>query len=426
MGEEMMSRVGSMTLFLLVLLVLPSLASTEERNASPRHRVVLAFEPVGYWPADEGRGTTLHDRSGNGNHGTIYSVPWKDGSLVFENDVYQWVQIPCRAPYRSRSFSMGGWVFNALHKRKRVSGENEFRFGALIIGQPFKPAADGKLKWSTWGAKLETDGAMLRFGLPGTGGMSPLEIVSGKEAYIPGGADAGTGKRAREAHRASPDALGSIDAGVGLRSGQWQHIIYTYTESGEAKLYIDGELAHTAVDVPYTPSETPFVFGGGRWGTFNLGGTLSMAGSLRDMVIFDRTLGEEEIRKLAAMTRPSGVPADTAASAGEMVSLPESPGQLIEIVKDETLDRDQRAAAVLELSQMGDAARGSVPVLAEQLDRIDRENGAHLPRVEEFFRNALIKALLEIDTESERTEVLLGQALAKPYFDSLDLSRSYL
>ncbi len=26
---------------------------------------------------------------------------------------------------------------------------------------------------------------------------------------------------------------------------------------------------------------------GGRWGTFNLGGTVSMAGSLKDMVIFE-------------------------------------------------------------------------------------------------------------------------------------------
>ena len=421
----MMNRTLYMV-FLSALLVFSSLASIGGMNNSSRQKVVLALKPVGYWPADEGRGTILHDRSGNGNHGTIYSVPWRDGSLVFENDVYQWIQVPCREHYRNHSFSMGGWVFNALHKRKRASGEKEFRFGALIIGQPFRPVARGKLKWSTWGARLETDGAMLRFGLPGRGGMSPLEVVSGKEAYVPGAAETSSGKRAREAHIASPDGLGALDVGVGLRSGQWQHIIYTYAHSGEAKLYVDGELAHAAGDVAYTPTETPFVFGGGRWGTFNLGGTLSMAGSLRDMVIFDRTLSAEEIRNLAARTKPSGAPAGTAVASSGMPDVPDGPGPLIEIVKDESLDRDRRAEAVLKLARMGEKARGLAPVLCEQLERVDRENGAHLPRVEEFLRNALIKALLEIDPGSERTEALLGEALAKPYLDTLDLSVNYL
>lgn len=397
----------------------------------PSHgEAVLALRPVGYWPADEGQGKVLHDRSGNANHGTIYSVPWQDGSLVFENDVFQWVQVPCRESYRGRNLSMGGWVFSDLHKRKRTGGENEFRFGALIIGQPFKLENGGKLKWACcWGGKLP-GGAMLRFGLPDKGGVSPLELVSGKEAYVPGTVEAGTGERAREAHKASPEVLGPLEAGVGLQSGQWQHIIYTYaqsgTQSGEAKLYIDGELAHAAQDVPYTPSETPFVFGGGRWGTFNLGGTLSMAGSLKDMVIFDRTLSQEEIRKLTATTKPSGMPGNIAVADGEKPDLPGALDQLIKIVNDESLDRDRRAEAVLKLARMEENASGAASVLAGELERIDRKEGAHLPRVEEFFRNALIKALLEVDPNSERTQGRLAQALAKPYLATLDLSRSYL
>ena len=394
--------------------------------ASRGYERVLALKPVGYWPADEGKGSVLYDRSGNANHGTIYSVPWKDGSLVFENDVYQWIQVPCRESYRGRNFSIGGWVFSTLHKRKRAGGEKEFRFGALIIGQPFRQVKGGKLKWSNWGGRLETDGAMLRFGLPDKGGLSRLEVVSGGEAYVPCTAEADTGKRAREAHRASPDVLGFPKDGIGLQSGQWQHIIYTYDQSGEARLYIDGELAHVAKDVPYTPSETPFVFGGGRWGTFNLGGTLSMAGSLKDMVIFDRTLSQEEIRKLAAMTKPSGRPGEIAVADDTGPDLPDGPDPLIKIVKDESLDRDRRAEAVLKLARMGKTASGAVPALAGELERMDRDAGAHLPRVEEFFRNALIKALLEIDPHSERTEALLGKALAKPYLDTLDLSMSYL
>jgi len=370
------------------------------------HKAVLALKPVGYWPADEGQGKVLHDRSGNANHGTIYAVPWKDGSLVFENDVYQWIQVLCRESYRGRSFSMGGWVFSTLHGRKPTGGDKEFQFGALIMGQPFKLQNGGKLKWATiWGAELKhTSGALLRFGLPDKGGLSPLEVVSGKEA----------------------DVLGTVKAGIGLKSGRWQHIIYTYAQSGQAKLYIDGKLVHAAEDVPYTPSETPFVFGGGRWGTFNLGGTLSMAGSLKDMVIFDRTLNREEIRKLTATTRPAGVPAEIAVPSSEKRDLPAGPDQLIQIAKDGSLDRDHRAEAVLKLARMGKKASGAVAALAGELRRMDRENGAHLPRVEEFLRNALIRALLQIDPESERTDAVLAAALAKPYFRTLDLSRSYL
>ena len=385
----------------------PGMRDAGERVPT-HHEAVLALGPIGYWPADEGQGKVLHDRSGNGNHGTIYSVPWKDGLLVFENDVYQWIQVPCRESYRSRSFSMGGWVFSALHKRKRASEaqEREFQFGALIIGQPFRLQDGGKLKWAAiWGTSLQhTGGAMLRFGLPGKGGLSLLEVVSGQEA----------------------DVLGTVQAGIGLQSGHWQHVMYTYAQSGEAKLYIDGELAHSAGDVPYTPSETPFVFGGGRWGTFNLGGTLSMAGSLRDMVIFDRTLSQAEIRTLTAMMKPSRVPGEITVASGEKSDLPDGPDQLIKIVEDESLDRDRRAQAVLELAKMGGKASGAVPALAGELERIDREQGAHLPRVEEFFRNALIKALLDIDPDSARTDALLAEALAKPYLATLDLSRSYL
>ena len=412
---------------LVVGMLLMTCAALQAGAGGVHREAVLALRPVGYWPADEGQGKVLHDRSGHANHGTIYSVPWKDGSLVFENDVYQWVQVPSRESYRGRNVSMGGWVFSAMHERKPTGGENEFRIGALIIGQPFKLGNGGKLQWgSCWGGNLEPGGAMLRFGLPDKGGVSPLEVVSGKESYVPGTAEAGTGERAREAQKASPEVLGPLKAGVGLQSGQWQHIIYTYAQSGAAKLYIDGELAHAAEDVPYTPSETPFVIGGGRWGTFNLGGTLSMAGSLKDMVIFDRTLSQEEVRKLTAMTKPSGMPGKIVVADGEKRDLPEALDQFIKIVKEESHDRDRRAEAVLKLARMGEEANAAASVLAGELEKIDREQGAHLPRVEEFFRNALIKALLEIDPNSERTGGRLAEALAKPYLATLDLSRSYL
>jgi hypothetical protein len=43
---------------------------------------VLALKPTGYWPADEGGGTVLHDRSGNDNHGRLFNLSWEESGLL--------------------------------------------------------------------------------------------------------------------------------------------------------------------------------------------------------------------------------------------------------------------------------------------------------------------------------------------------------
>lgn len=85
----------------------------------PRHASVLALNPVGYWPADEGSGDVLHDRTRNANHGSLHSVPWDaDKRLLDFTGAYQWAEIPNHPEYQSPAFSMGGWVFT----RKIVRG----------------------------------------------------------------------------------------------------------------------------------------------------------------------------------------------------------------------------------------------------------------------------------------------------------------
>jgi len=52
---------------------------------------------VAYWSFDEGSGNTLHDLSGNENHGTIYGAVWTGGksgnALYFDGDD-DYVEIP--------------------------------------------------------------------------------------------------------------------------------------------------------------------------------------------------------------------------------------------------------------------------------------------------------------------------------------------
>ena len=72
------------------------LVAGESQENTDRHRAVLAMQPVGYWPAGEGEGDVLHDRSGNDNHGRIYHAPWRNGLLDFTSG-FQWAEIPSHA-----------------------------------------------------------------------------------------------------------------------------------------------------------------------------------------------------------------------------------------------------------------------------------------------------------------------------------------
>ncbi|MFO7902887.1 MAG: LamG-like jellyroll fold domain-containing protein [Pirellulaceae bacterium] len=356
------------------------------------------LEPVGYWPADEGRGEMAHDRSGSQNHGTIYSVPWRDGLLDFENDVYQWIEIAHHSDYASPAFSMGGWVFSRREYSKK-------HYGVLIIGQPFtpRPPKDGALAWAIWGGRLETDGAMLRFGPPpgDSPGPSLIEVVSGQQK----------------------DAVGSVAEQVELATGEWQHVFYTYDESGTGRLYLNGKLAQSADDVPYKVADTPFAIGGGRWIWH---GCKSLDGSVRDMALFDRALEAEEVASLYEATQPEKEPSPSEPPRKETSRTVDDLDELIAQVRDEELEEADRAEAALALAEMGEEAADAGPALRAVLEAITERDGTHLPRIEDLLRNAVMRALLDIAPEDEPVRDLLGETLASPFFETLDLSKSYL
>ena len=124
-----------MSLFLAAILAsttqMVSVVASEKPAAdTARYQAVLALKPVGYWPADEGVGDTLTDRSGNNNHGHINHVSWDNGLLDFTG-AYQWVEIPAHKNYQSKSLTIGSWVFI----RSKVEGSGwPNRQGMLLIG----------------------------------------------------------------------------------------------------------------------------------------------------------------------------------------------------------------------------------------------------------------------------------------------------
>jgi hypothetical protein len=75
---------------------------------------------------------------------------------------------------------------------------------------------------------------------------------------------------------------------------------------------------------------------------------------------------------------------------------------------------------------MGSAAESAVPVLMEILEDIIGSSPPEVPKVEDFFTNAITRALLDIAPNDRQVRSLLNTTLAKPLLETLDLSVSSL
>ncbi len=398
-----------------------------------QHREVLRLKPVGYWPADEGQGDILHDRSGHENHGRIFLTPWDEGFLNFHNG-YQWIEIPGNPRYPSTDFTLGGWIIS------RRTGTNLYlpNFTDFI----------------------------------GNAGVS----LALRGHYTPLAVDTPVGSH----------TIGSLE---------WVHVLCVHDQAGGGKLYVNGEMVAAKRDAAAAIGEGGFRIGcRGNW--FSEWGPQSLDGSIRDLVVFDRALSAGEMKRLHASTKPDLAPVyaddllvirgrrvplkrlaqlpvedrrlgletletrDAArlqqisaellpllapalepwqtrrVAASLLVKLDRDEARIvlrdkalplfIRTVRDAGRPREERVASAMGLVEMGKLADDAVPALADVLEDILQREGAHLPRIEDLLRNAVMRALLVLGPEDERARRGLGLALAKPVFDSLDMSESYL
>jgi hypothetical protein len=361
------------------------LTYSAQSGAAEQYQAIRDLKPVGYWPADEGKGTVLHDRSGNGNHGAIRHVPWAGNLLDFTPDVFQWVQIPNRAEYGARAFTIGGWVFS-----RRAYGAS----GTLFIGPHFR---------AKWGEKV--DGVQLKIGGTIDGKDSSLvEVTSG----------------------GASDVVGSAAKKTSIAIGQWQHLLFSY-DSGTARLYVNGKLAHSASNVLFKPETAPLIIGSdvAAWRVWPPA-KRSLDGSIRDMVVFDRALTGDEVTRLHRATKPEVQPRATGRGPAKRPRRDGSLPARIRTLRDPDRPRTARAKAALALGKKRDEAATTVPILLDVLETILKQEGTRLVRVEDVLRNALMRALLDLAPQDKAVRKLLGRALAKPILDALDLSDPYL
>lgn len=422
-----MSRLA-VVLSLTAMLPLPSLAADSDH----RHAAVLELKPVGYWPADEGEGTVLHDRSGKGNHGEIHHISWKDGLLDFTG-AYHYAEIPPSDKYESEALTLGGWVFSR------------------------RDAYDGN-----------------GFYLLGNKGTMCLQI--GDDLGISAGAS----------------GAATLDAqlGTSIVPNSWQHVLFSCSK-GTGEVYLNGRLAHSQDNMPVPASSTSLLVGwdAHAWDTHPL--CSSLDGSIRDLILFDRALSSDEVEQLVARTTPATKPRLLAGNEflldGRMVRLRQlprltaderrrafallsewTPQQLGEhsdqlmptvvsgldnqrtrleairllrrlgtpeahqaigraiprwrlIMQHQHASDTDRATAAIALTAMRDMA--ALPLMVASLEGMLHDHGAHLPRVEDLLRNALLHGLVKLSPQDDQTSrELLGRALAKPVLEAIDLS----
>lgn len=406
--QQSIAAVVHVGILMVVIIAACATSPWAQENAQQRHDAVRALQPVGYWPADEGEGLVLHDRSGHGNHGSIHQVPWQEGLLSFTTDVYQWAQVPHDPERWSDGFSLGGWLFT----RRPARGA-----GTLFVGQHFRgrPRPDQPPRWGGWvGVGTDVEGVMVK--ITGPSGWREdgtlVTILSGRE----------------------DDVLGSAAEGVSIAVGEWQHILYTW-EAGTGRLYVNSRLAHSGEDVPFDGALHPLVIGSDVmawvvWPPYRR----SLDGSVRDIVLFDRALTADEVAALHEATMPDAQPqphAEEAVAEHGVAALRDAPpAGLLDMLQHPDLAQETRAEAALALAAMGPRAAEAVPALLETLEALTEADGPRpslgLPRVEDFLRNAVMRALLDIAPDEAPVRDALGVVLAGPFLASLDLRQPYL
>ena len=422
----------------------PVLRAAENMPETDPHAAVLAMKPVGYWPADEGKGEVVHDLSGNSNHGRIYHVPWKDGFLDFTG-AFQWIEIPDHPAHRCETFSIGGWILSRAEDYTDYGHAD----GMIFIG-------DGAGPWS--------------------GRACALALFLRNECRIGVLRDA------------KPVAVGPPGDKAAIQPGRWEHLLLT-GQGGTGKLYVNGQPVWTAKGIAGIRSKRGLLVGAdASWWMLYPNGSRSLHGSVRHLVLFNRALTAAEITRLAEATRPQRRPATPAGFADFAKLSPDRQRALLDqllrqkdgalrpqtadllpllkqaltpiptrapaaellrrlhtddakailqqaaprwrrTLADEEATDEERAAALAALAGgLGrhPAAREAVPVMLRMLrERLDR-HGAHLPRPEDLLRNRLILALREIDGSNPEVDALLGDALVKPVFAQIDVTQPHL
>lgn len=483
-GSPNVRRLVGVLLIGVFLMQLKAEQKTYAQETLNAHASVLALKPAGYWPADDGEGGILMDRSGKDRHGRAYNLDWANGLLDFTSG-YQWVELPAPPAGEDGSFSLGGWYFTRrddyaggtdLKGNERQATGPHHKQGVSLINNAY----GGRGGWVLWDY-----------------GMREMESGVGLRLRSGGSSRYSTGTLLGVVHGCHADQVDSALEGVSVDAGAWCHVLYTYSQ-GIGTLYLDGKKVASKSGLSYQHSERPFVVGNDMtWWMLYPNGSESLNGSVQDIVFFDRPLSASEVGTLFAATMPDIKPVmvddEVLVAGGLVIPLEEFTtcprawrkealedfakrgqrrlravaGLLLpaleeafndwelravatrillkvnnkasrEMLKtivlpgcsraltDANLSDEERAGAALALAEMGERAQSAVPLLLEAYAGLPECDKQGPPRVEQLLRNSLLRALLDIGRDFGEVRKVLSESLARPLLEQVDLERSDL
>lgn len=407
--------------------LLLAMSTIEAQQIQTRHQKVLDLNPIGYWPMDDGAGDVLHDLSNLKNHGSLCGVPWKDGLLDFTGG-YHWAEIPNHPKYQSKAFSISIWVFT---RYKIMGGAYPGTEGMTLIGNAYGGSGFTRDKLYDEPDLFEKS-QLFGGGVPYDHRASGISICLRRDELV----DVISGGK---------DALGTRADKIAIAIGEWQHVLYTFNASvpiegdkewrglleetlfrekaGSGKLYINGELIQSKVDVPFNPRDQRFLLGSDAvwWLQSDQSGSLN--GSVRDLVFFDHALNVEKVKQLFVETRPTGQPSMSKTEINVKKVTTADLQKHIKKLQNKGSSVREKAESALALAEMGNLAEDAIPALTVILEDIIDKEGIRLPRIEDLLRNSVIRALLDIAPKNDKARYALGLALAKPVLDDLDLTQ---
>lgn len=217
---------------------------------------------VGYWPLNEGTGTTFYDLSGNGNNGTLYNGPvWTTGkvwkyALQFE---------PNFPTLTDQYVNLGTGL------QQYVQGTSPVTFSMWYYLPSIQSGSDG------W---------------PVIFGNSRGSPRNGYDVFISTGSTPPAGRFYFERFfGGSTQAVYSSVASVG-----WHFVTATYN-GAVMSLYIDGVLASSTPSTgSISPNEPLFLGNDGNYPLYGYG-------TVSDFRVYDRALSASEIQALYTMQK---------------------------------------------------------------------------------------------------------------------------
>lgn len=448
----------------------------DSQRASDPRQAVLALRPMGFWPIDDGEGSIIRDHSGRDNHARANNLTWRDGLIDFTSG-FQWLEIPLHGEYRAaHSFSMGGWYFSRRNDYLGGSNlqggqRNELGHGHTQGVNLFGNAYDGRGSWVFWGARDLRDGIALRLRAQGVNiyqGDSLLDVVHANRADALNSAhngvrlDAGRWHHVFYTHDTGRSVL-YVDGGivaeqrgvsvaafnrpflVGNDMTWWMlHPQGSQSFHGSMRDLVLFDRALSADEVANlvqqtTPAQNPLQAEDGvafkEWQVFL---PSLPAGSpveaVRDYLQAFASAPPATLSAAAdSLTTVLSDWIGSARHAPELIALLQQmqgmPGidalrrqfedqQVANLLERTELSRADQARAILGLTGAGVNSQAFLQWLRDALEATP----ATMPKVEDFYRNALLRALFVLDRDSEATRRVLGTAFAQPVLEGVDLS----